>query len=816
MSPHPQRRFPRLTPLAMHLAIAGLLAGAPLHMAQAAPAPAASIQTYAIAAGKLGDVLADFAATAGVPLSFEPAQLGAARSAGLHGSFTVAAGFAQLLAGSGLEAVDVGNGAYALRKAGVSPAAAGTQTLPGIAVTASVDRPASTEGSGSYTTRAMGTASKLTLSARETPQSVGVVTRQQLDDRGFQSLDEAVQDATGITTRQIGGGERTQFFSRGFAVNNFMLDGVPVAFDQDTMGLATMAMVDHVEVLRGAAGIVTGTGNPSGTINLVRKRPGATPQVLVNASAGSWDNYRAELDAGGALNASGSVRGRAVLAAQDSDTFKKAYRHERRLAYGTLDIDLAPGTVLSVGAYASREDNPGADWNGLPTRRDGSFYPFSRSARMTPDWAYWNKDNRSAFAELDHQLAGGWRTRVTARALETKMAMLGTYLYPLEDSSNFGQGVGKYAYKKTQLSVDAYASGPFRLFGRTHELVVGGSYRRSRENDGPGGWPADYNVTVDPLTWNSSTVPQPAIDYLWSRKGKQAETGLYATARLQLADPLTAMLGARVDSWHYRMHLTSGTWQDDSGYEVRREVTPYAGLVYQLDARHSAYASWTSVFQPQNYQAAGGALLDPVTGSNAEAGVKGEYFGGALTASAALFQIEQKNLPLQLAQQTCRNQATSCYRQAGEVRSRGAEFELAGALSRDWQVLAGYTWNTSDYVHDADAGQAGARYDTQTPRHLFKLSTSYRLPGELSRWKLGGSLRTRSAISNTVSGVTVRQGGMSLLDLMASWQASRQLSLQLNVYNVFDKYYYQAVGSTQDNNHFGAPVNVLLSAKYAF
>ena len=816
MSSHQHRPIFRLIPGAISLAMAGMLstlAGAPVH---AAPATQASIRIYAIAPGKLGDVLADFAATAGVPLSFDPAQLGEARSAGLRGSYTVQAGFAQLLAGSDHEAVDVGHGAYALRRASAAAASAATQTLPGVAVTASADHPAATEGSGSYTTRAMGTASKLLLSARETPQSVGVVTRQQLEDRGFQSLDEAVQDATGISTRQIGGGERTQFFARGFAINNFMADGVPISFDQDTMGLATMAMYDHVEVLRGASGLVTGTGNPSGTINLVRKRPTAAPQVLVNASAGSWDNYRAEVDAGGALNASGSVRGRAVLAAQDADTFKKAYRHERRLAYGTLDIDLAPGTLLSVGAYVSREDNPGADWNGLPTRRDGSFYPFARSARMTPDWAYWNKNNRSAFAELDHQFGGGWRTRVTARGLETKMDMLGTYLYPLEDSASFGQGVGKYAYQKTQLSLEAYASGPFALFGRTHELVLGASYRRNHDNDGPGGWPGNYDVTVDPLTWNSGSVPLPAIDYLWSRKGRQAQTGLYASTRLQLADPLTAMLGARVDSYRYRMHLTSGTWQDDSAYEVRREVTPYAGLVYQLDARHSAYASWTSVFEPQNYQSTGGSLLDPVTGSNAEAGVKGEYFGGALTASAALFQIGQKNLPLQQPQESCRNPAASCYRQAGEVRSRGVEFELAGALSRNWQLMAGYTWNTSDYVHDTDTARAGTRYDTQTPRHLFKLSTSYQLPGELSPWKVGGALRTRSEISNATTGVAVRQGGYTLLDLMASYQASRQLSLQLNVYNVFDKYYYQAVGSPQDNNHFGAPLNVLLSARYAF
>jgi len=804
----------RTMPLAIASMLA-MLAGAPVHAAPPAAAPA-SAQSYAIAAGKLGDTLADYAASAGVPLSFDPAQLAGLRSAGLRGSYTVRAGFAQLLAGSGYAAVESGNGAYALRKIGVAALPDGTQTLPGIAVTASADNGTVTEGSGSYTTRSMSTASKFVLSARETPQSVSVVTRQQIDDRGFQSLDDVALDATGMSTRQIGGGERTQFFARGFEVNNFMADGVPIAFDQDTMGLASMAMYDRVEILRGASGIMTGTGNPSGTINLVRKHPTTQLQVLMNVSAGSWNNYRGELDAGGPLNPSGSVRGRTVLAVQDADTFKKAYRHERKLAYGTLDIDLAPGTLLSVGGYYNREDNPGADWNGLPTRRDGSSYPFARSARMTPDWAYWNKQNSSVFAELEHQLGGGWSTRLTARALQTKMDMLGTYLYPLEDSELFGQGAGAYAYKKTQVSLDAYASGPFQLFGRTHELLAGASYRRNRDNDGPGGWPSDYNVIVDPLTWNSSTVPKPVMDYVWSRKGAQKQSSAYATARFSVSDPLTAMLGARIDSYDYSMHLTAGEWHDHSAYEVRRKVTPYAGLVYAIDGAHSAYASWSGVFQPQNYQDAGGALLDPLTGTNAEAGIKGEYFGGALTASAALFQINQKNLPLQLPQSQCRPEVAACYLQTGEVRSRGAEFELAGALAPDWQVMAGYTYNTAIYLHDSDAGKAGTRYDMLTPRHLLKLSTSYRLPGAFQQWKLGGSLRTRSDMRYPVGDVTVRQGGYTVLDLMASYQASPRLSFQLNVYNVFDKYYYQAIGSTQDNNHFGAPVNALLSAKMAF
>ena len=807
----------KLRPLvhSMRVALTSLALAGPaltcIQQAQAQNTPVAE-KTYAISAGPLSAALKAFAMAADITLSFNPDQTRAQYSRELQGTYTVDAGLARLLTGSGLEAVRQTNGSYTLRPASAALSTPQSQALPVVTVNAANER--ATEGSGSYTAQSMGTATKFNLSQRETPQSISVVTRQQLDDRGFQSLEEVAQDATGLTTRQIGGAERTQFFSRGFEIRTFLADGVPLTFDYDTQGLATIAMYDRIEIIRGAAGIVTGTGNPSGAINMIRKRPTRDVQVSLTGSGGSWNNYRSELDAAGPLNAAGTLRGRLVVAAQDSDTFQKAYSHHRQLIYGTVEMDLGRDTLLSVGGYYNKEDNPGANWNGLPTRRDGSFYPFDRSTRMSPDWAYWNKENSSVFTELEHRFENGWKGVFTVRGLQTKMDMLGTYLYLKPTGEDFGQGAGKYAYQKTQYSIDGYLSGPFSLLGRKHELVVGGSYREAKDNDGPGGWPSNYDEYVDPNTWNSSTIPQPAIDYLWSRRGTEKQSAIYGTVRLNLADPLTLMLGARIDSYEYNMHLSSGSWQDDTRYKVDNKFTPYAGVLYNLDDNHTLYTSWTSVFQPQSNQAINGSVLAPVTGSNLEAGVKAEYFGGRLNASAAVFQIRQNNLPLSLDSSLCQNVAASCYSASGEVQSRGVEFEMAGAITPGWQVMAGYTYYSATYLSDADAGKAGSRFDTQTPRHLLKVSTSYQFPGALQQWKIGGALRTRS--ETTKPEYNIRQGGYTLLDLMASYQVNKNLDIRLNLYNVFDKYYYQTIGSTQDNNHFGAPRNFLLTAKYTF
>lgn len=768
------------------------------------------VELYDVASGPLDASLTQIARTANAVIAFSSSLVEGKTAPAVAGKLTVDEAIKRALTGSGLALVTTADGTLTVKRLpGVVP---GISTLAPVTVEGT-QLGTVTEGTGSYTIGAMATATKFELSPRETPQSVSVVTRQQIDDRGFQSLDDVARDTTGLSTRQIGGGERTQFFSRGFEITSFMADGVPLGYDYDTQGVATLAMYDHVEVLRGAAGMMTGAGNPSGTINLVRKRPTATPQFSVTTSAGSWDNYRGEVDGAGPLNESGTLRARGVVAYQDSGTFKKAYEHKRQLFYGTVDADISPNTTLSVGGFYNREDNPGADWNGLPTRRDGSFYDFDRSTRLTPDWAYWNKENSSVFAELEHRFDNGWKATVTTRALRAKMDMFGTYLYPLEDSENFGQGAGKYAYDKTQYSIDGYMKGPFSLLGRQHELVIGGSFLKNKDDDGPGGWPSDYNVIVDLLTWDSSSVPKPKVDYVWSRKGHQKLSSGYATARLSLADPLTLMVGARVDSYEYQMNLKSGAYVDNAAYKVSNEITPYAGLIYDLDRQHSVYTSWTSVFRPQNYQTPSGALLDPVTGTNLEAGIKGEYFGGKLNASAAIFQINQKNLPVSVEQYLCRNATMPCYNQAGEVQSRGVEFEVAGAVTPNWQLMAGYTYNKSKYLKDSDAGAAGSPYDTQTPRHLLKLSTMYRLPGVYEQWRVGGAVRIQSGTSTSFG---VRQGGYSLVDTVVSYQANRHLDLRLNVYNVLDKYYYQTIGSTQDNNHFGAPRSFLLTAKYTF
>ncbi|WP_252272287.1 TonB-dependent siderophore receptor [Pseudomonas subflava] len=818
----------RLSLAVRHALFTGLLAGAPLLMtaplAQAADAASEQSRSYAIPAGPLDQALNRFASKAGILLAVDAQLTAGKRSPGLNGSHTVDDGLVRLLQGSGLRALNAG-GSYVLEKAVDSGAAVelGTTNINANGLGAT------TEGTGSYTTGSTSAATKMNLSPRETPQSVSVITRQRIEDQNINTLGEAIKYAPGVTLSKWGG-ERERFNSRGFQINNLMIDGLPMEYEEAALSTGLLSMYDRVEVVRGASGLMEGAGTPGGSINLVRKRPTKEFQGSATASAGSWDNYRNELDLSGPLNDSATLRGRTVLAYQDKNSFIDDYENQRSLFYGILEGDLSEDTTLTLGASWSKDNNPGADWNGLGTYPDGSFLPISRSTRMSPSWSYWDKESTTVFAELEHRFANDWKARIAASLVESEMDMLGTFLNSSTLDANgdpsFTMRGGAYNYDRDQKSIDGYLSGPFQLLGRSHELVLGTSYRRSEHHD-TGAATTDNGsfdiATINPLAWDPDSLAIPEIGAFgtWHRYQQTDQTGVYGASRFSLTDQLSLIVGSRLDWYEMDTIQYDAGWPyGEANYKTTREFTPYAGLVYDLNDTYSLYASWTRIFTPQNYATASGGLLDPQEGSNYELGIKGEYFDGRLNASLAIFQIDLENLPQQLPTASCQAGLAACYESAGEVRSRGFELELTGELTPSWQVAASYTYNhaivresAADGANPIGTGIEGKRYGTNLPLNLAKLSTSYRLPGVLNQWRVGGSVYSQSDIF-TPQGV--EQGGYTLFDLEAGYDVNSQLALTLNAKNIFDKRYYTSISEPIGSNFFGEPRSYNLTARYKF
>ncbi|MFF3700292.1 MULTISPECIES: TonB-dependent siderophore receptor [Pseudomonas] len=785
----------------------------------AAQAAEASSRHYELAAGPLEESLNSFAQVAGISLPFDPALVQGKRAPALRGDYAVQDGLERLLAGSGLTVTRTANGNYLLiaRSQSADALELGATTISALGLGST------TEHSGSYTTGAMQTATKLPLSLRETPQSVTVITRQRMDDQGMRSLDDVVQATPGLRL-SAARPANSEFFARGFPITNLMFDGLPTTYNADWVATADLAPYDRVEVVRGATGMMQGAGNPSAAINMVRKRPTQAFQASVTGSAGSWDNYRSELDVSGPLNDSASVRGRIVGAYNDKGSYQDYAGRERGVFYGISEFDLTDSTTLTVGA-SDQNDNNNINWGGLPVNPDGSHMGFSRSKTFGYSWSHQDVENKTVFVELDQRFDNDWRLHLGASKNWSEFKMMGGVLERNNDAT-YRQRIFNQNRDFDQSTYDVYATGPFTLLGREHELVVGAS-KRQLKTEATGG--TVFVDVPDINRFNPGGLARPNVPDIYSIDDKVDQEGLYLTSRWNLADPLKVILGARLD-WYDATAIydqINDQYYTSGKTKVVRNVTRYAGVIYDLDDNHSVYASYTDIFQPQTEKDGQGKGIAPITGENYEVGIKGEYFGGALNASASLFQIDQLNRAAEVADASlCKVipvGSYGCYEAAGKVRSQGIEFEINGALTPNWQVGAGYTFAQAKYEKDADKAKEGRLFDTDLPRHMFKASTTYQLQGDLKQWRVGANLYSQSATFNKGSNVFgnyhVEQEAYALVGLMAGYQVNKHLDTQLNINNVFDKKYYQGIASNSTwspYDVFGDPRNLMVTAKYSF
>jgi iron complex outermembrane receptor protein/outer membrane receptor for ferric coprogen and ferric-rhodotorulic acid len=804
----PIRALTRCTAHGLYLAVRLALCTAPLAVPASALAEQ-SLQRYDIAAGPLGEALGRFAQASATPISFESRQVQGLTSPGVHGSFTLDGGFAQVLSGSGLVASPTEDG-YQLQQAALVTGAVNLA-----ATTIAGNTPGSiTEDSGSYTTGSTNTATKMALSLRETPQSVTVITRKKMDDQNIQNLDDIARTATGITLTKIGT-DRSTYYARGFEISDLQYDGIPTNisenYSMDVMSTSNMALYDRVEVVRGANGLMQGTGNPSAAINLVRKRPTQDFRLGAELGAGSWDNYRSQVDVSGPLTATGNIRGRAVAYYNNANSYRDGAERDNQLLYLVGEADLNDSTVLTLGATLQKDNQNGYDWGGLNTRSDGSFYPLSRSTNLNGKWAHLDRNNYTLFGDVTHKFDNEWTLTLAMNAIWSNADFLSAYPSRVS-GDNYRMTVSQADYEDTQFALDLYATGPFELFGRRHQLMLGANSRQDEFTAVIKS--AVNNPTITITDFDYSALPSPILNAIGSDYNyKRKERGLYGASRFSLTDDLSLILGTRVSWSDYEV---ASPYTNDR-YRENGRLVPYAGLVLDLDKHHSWYASYTEIYKTQSYYGVGNTLLDPIEGDNYETGIKGEYFDGRLNTTLAIFQTNLENMPEALSvSPTCGVTGTSkCYEAGAKVRNRGFELEISGEPLENWNLSAGYTYSDPEYV----AGSTkGSDYYRKIPRRLLKVSTDYRLPGALDQWRVGGDVYAQSRTAADVSGYAIKQGGYALLNLHAHYQINQQFSVQYNLNNALDKVYYQSLPTSNNFGglYYGDPRNVAFTLRYQY
>lgn len=803
-----------------------LIAGAALGWGLAGPAAVtpgwAQTATLDIPAGPLEPALLALGQQAGLTFAYDSALTTGRRTGGATGPLAPEAAVAQVLAGTGLDFAFTGPRSVRVTALAAEGAAADGLTLGTITVAA---QGGATEGTGLYSFDApTATASGLPLTPRQTPQSMSVVTNQQLVDGGDLILKDAMNQTPGITTASQYGDSRWSFYARGSQVANLQYDGlaIPNAWWGQEGSPDDVVIYDRIEVVRGATGLMEGAGNPSASVNLVRKRPLAQPETSAALTGYDTGSANLTLDASRPLNEAGTVRGRGLVWGLTGDTGREAQSRQTGLAYGALDIDLTERTTLGLGLSTQKDRIDGYAWGGFWFRPDGGFYDFDATDNSGLDWEYLTRAETVAYADLTHAAENGWTFRLAARLAASDRDRLASYA-----GWDDPETLTRYGYlaegSEQSGTVAATATGTVTLFGRDHDLAFGADWSRMKTHMTG----RDYYslVIADPSRPDTTLQPEPddldsAVS--WDTTDTVTQRGLYASGRFEINAALHLIAGGRLAWYDLRSVYgdpSAGPLTGD-GYGINAEPVPYLGAVYDVTEAVSLYASYTAIFRPLAERGADGALLDPASGANTEVGVKAGLLGDALQASFALFDAEIDGLPVALPEDQCLYPEQGCYSAADRVSTRGAEIEFSGSPAEGWNLSLGYTYANARY---AAGPQEGERFGSDTvPRNLGKLSATYAFAGgPLDGLTLGGAVRAQSGLYSDGTDALgnafrAKQPGYAVVDLMARYEIAAGTALQMNVDNAFDRLYLTGIDATWPNLFYGAPRTVSVGLRHLF
>lgn len=781
-----------------------LLPAAEAAFAQPQSAATEGRRHYAVEPGPLEETLMRIARDNAQVISFRSELTRGKTSAPVHGEMTAIEALRAALAGSGLVLGSKPDGTLSLEL--LSPGGEAAVMLEAVKVQGTAPDTGASEGTGSYAARAT-TIGKTQERLREIPQSVSVITRERLDDQNVSSLPDALKYVTGVTVQRFdGAGYFNTFNARGYSADTVQLDGINVQYNAN-MADTDLAVYDRVEIQRGAAGLFQGVGEPGIVVNLARKRALAQTQLRGQLSAGSWDAYRGEADATGALDASGRLRGRIVGAYDDRRSYMDGVFGKKKLTYGTLEYDLLPSTTLSFGVTWQQIDS--VINQGLPAYADGRLLDVPRSTAYVADWNELDMKTVDYFAELAHQFDNGGLAKLQVRHLDRHRLYAGTRANSAVDpqTGDFTLANVYYYTRLDDTAADLFVSLPLTLGGRTHDLVVGADYRTSES-----GTPIEYNLRFDPATAASNIDShdlhgsEPARVYggYGATMTETDQYGGYLRARLRATDAFSVLLGTRLTWWESKArNLETGVVSGQ--YDADGDLTPYAALMYELTTALSVYASYADIFKPQNAQTRALKQIDPRTGRQYEIGLKGEFADGRINTHAAVYRIEDQNRALTDALDD------NFYVASGKVRSEGFEAEVSGEVLNRLQLTAGYAYATTEFLR-ATSSQEGLSFAPFTPKHTFSLWTKYSFSGALDGLDLGGGVR---AVSGFYSGDPIRfeAGGYTTIALQGGYRINRHFNLAANVDNLLDHKYYEKVSYAGRQNFYGAPRSFMLTLR---
>ncbi|SDE75871.1 iron complex outermembrane recepter protein [Variovorax sp. CF079] len=781
-------------PLALSAAFA--FAATAAHSQASTPVP------ISIAAQPLAQALNDLARQTGLELMVPPALVAGKTAPVVSGRLTPRQALDRVLAGSGLTASVDGNAVVVKAAPPTSDAA----RLPVVTVSANAEQDSAT-GVNGYVARRSASGSKTDTPIIETPQSISVVTKRQLEDQKPRAINEALNYTPGAFTGLVGSSNRYDYVAlRGFkdsSVDSTLLDGLRMLSDQ---GSYTSMQVDpyfleRIDVVRGPASVLYGRASPGGVVALTSMTPQFEPHREVQLTVGNRNRLEGAVDLTGPVDSNGVAAFRVTALARKLDSQFDHVKEERRAIAPSLLIKPSKATRLLLQAYL-QDDPEGSYHSGVPA--DGSINAKHNGRRISryffdgdPSIEKYHRTQRFVGYQFEHAFGEQLKFRQNFRYVTADTTLRQVYGYgwaSADELTRFYSGARESTRGHT---IDNQLEGRFQTGAVEHTLLAGLDYQK-RQVDGSwesgGALPINVFAPVYGLPGLSDVTSFP-ID----RRFEQ--TGFYLQDQMALGR-WRLTLGGREDRAKASNQMGTGAPAQWSGSKFTKRV----GAVYLFDNGVAPYVGYSDGFNPGLRNDRQGNILPPAETEQVEAGVRWQPKDSNTLLSVAVYDLEQKNV-------ATRPVGAAYFEAAGKVRSRGLELEARSQLTRDLSVLATYTYTDMKYIESPDGFTGKTPY--QAPRHMASVWGDWSFaPG----YTVGGGVRYvgTSWVDNANS---FKVPAYLLVDLMLRIDLGRLnpslkgSNLRLAANNLFNKSYVASC-MNQDYCYWGDARNVTATFTY--
>ena len=651
------------------------------------------------------------------------------------------------------------------------------QTLELDAISVTSDYESATGPVDGYRATRSSSATKTDTAIRDIPQSISVIPVSVLNDLGSISVERALDFAGGVSKQNNFGGLTLYEYSvRGFTTSEFYKDGFSA--NRGYPSTPDVVSIERIEVLKGPAASLYGRGDPGGTVNIVTKKPRPEAFATLHTSAGSWDRYRTALDVNTPLDEDGNVLSRVNLAIEDGQSFRDHVDRERVFVAPSFSWQLNPDTTLLVESEFVRHRStfdrgivaPNNVWSGV-----------SRSTFLgEPNDGDIDNHNNLLQAALEHHLNDAWKLRLASHYKQGKLWGFASEARALNADGHtvnrrYRERDNDWHDSITQLELRGlFDTGPWQ-----HELLIGSEYENYRKNERVttiAGSP--YAVDIDQPVYGQ---PKPGGARSGTDFFEHVESrALNLQDQILFTDTWRGMLGARLE--RFEQGIDDHT-RNTTNRQQHDALTQRAGLLYQLTPEIGLFANASTSFKPNNGLDAAGRSFDPEEGIGYEIGIKSELFDDRLSSTLAAFHIEKKNV-------LALDPGTDTSRAMGKARSQGFDLQVAGQVTDAVRVIGAFAYIDAEVTEGDKVIPTGSRI-LGVAKHSGSLLGVYAFQDGRLRGSDLGAAFTYVGDRSGEAGSDFELPAYHTVDLLAHYKASDNVTVGLNLNNVFDEKYFE-------------------------